>query len=194
MQGWLQMSISLFREFVHSLTDLSSRNMGESELLAASRSLLAELLRRDIWLPEDFARSDPENYKQYLLYCDPMERFSIVSFVWGAGQETPIHDHTVWGLLGVLRGAEHSQRFVLDGGELQKHGVLESLEAGDIDMVSPDVGDIHKVKNGRRHGTSVSSHVYGGNIGKIRRHAFKDNGSVTTFVSGYSLAPKVGRT
>ena len=47
---------------------------------------------------------------QYLLYCDPEERFSVVSFVWGPGQSTPTHDPSVWGLIGVLRGAGTESR------------------------------------------------------------------------------------
>jgi predicted metal-dependent enzyme (double-stranded beta helix superfamily) len=39
----------------------------------------------------------------------------VVSFVWAPGQGTPIHDHRVWGLVGVLRGAETSERFVRQG-------------------------------------------------------------------------------
>jgi predicted metal-dependent enzyme (double-stranded beta helix superfamily) len=31
--------------------------------------------------------------------------------VWGPGQTTPIHDHRVWGLIGMLRGSEYSQGF-----------------------------------------------------------------------------------
>src|SRR4051794_8765541 len=42
---------------------------------------------------------------------DPFERFSVVSFVWGPGQKTPIHDHSVWGLVGVMRGAERARAF-----------------------------------------------------------------------------------
>ena len=43
---------------------------------------LGALVARDDWLPEPFAQSDPAAYRQYLLYCDPLERFSAVSFVW----------------------------------------------------------------------------------------------------------------
>lgn len=46
--------------------------------------------------------------------CRLRERFSIVSFVWGPGQATPIHDHRVWGAIGMLRGAEENQRYQLD--------------------------------------------------------------------------------
>ena len=40
--------------------------------------------------------------------CTPIRssRFSVVSFVWGPGQKTPVHDHRTWGLVGILRGAE----------------------------------------------------------------------------------------
>jgi hypothetical protein len=46
--------------------------------------------------PTEFAEPAPDTYRQYLLHCDPLERFSVVSFVWGPGHRTPIHDHTVW--------------------------------------------------------------------------------------------------
>ena len=41
------------------------------------------------------AQPHPQYYQQHLLHCDPLERFSVVSFVWGPGQKTPVHDHTV---------------------------------------------------------------------------------------------------
>ena len=63
----------------------------------------------------------------------------------------------------------------------------EVLEAGAIDVVSPTIGDIHKVWNGRKWKTSVSLHLYGGNIGTIKRHAFGADAKIKTFQSGYSL-------
>ena len=181
------MSIRTFREFVRDMTDLADQNPDEATMLKAAHPLMSELLRTDEWLPDMFAQPHPERYSQYLLHCDPKERFSIVSFVWGPGQETPIHDHTVWGLLGVLRGSEISQRYEQDAGEMHKVGILEHLESGQIDMVSPTIGDIHQVSNGLKHRPSVSIHVYGGNIGRINRHAFKHDGTQNSFVSGYTL-------
>lgn len=180
------MSIRPFRDFVRALTELADADAKEDKMLAAARPLMLDLLRSDQWLPDDFARPDPVKYTQYLLHCDPLERFSIVSFVWGPGQETPIHDHTVWGLLGVLRGAEISQRYTEGDGLLHAQGGLEHLESGAIDMVSPTIGDIHKVRNGLKDRTSVSIHVYGGNIGRINRHAFGNDGTRKDFVSSYS--------
>ncbi|SFU22676.1 cysteine dioxygenase [Mesorhizobium sp. YR577] len=181
------MSIRLFRDFVCELTNLADQGSGEAEMLGAARPMLSDLLARDTWLPDEFARPNENFYQQYLLHCDLKQRFSIVSFVWGPGQETPIHDHTVWGLLGVLRGSEVSQRYEMNEGELHETGGLEILEAGAIDAVSPTIGDIHRVRNGRPNKPSVSIHLYGGNIGAISRHAFKGDGTVKDFTSGYSL-------
>ncbi|WP_430245327.1 cysteine dioxygenase [Neorhizobium sp. DAR64861/K0K2] len=180
------MSIKTFRDFVTNLTELADRDPDEAVMLQAAHPLMEDLLRADQWLPDMYAQPNPDRYSQYLLHCDPKERFSIVSFVWGPGQETPIHDHTVWGLLGVLRGSEISQRYEQEAGAMHKVGELEYLESGQIDMVSPTIGDIHQVRNGLKTRPSVSIHVYGGNIGRINRHAFKNDGSQNSFVSGYS--------
>ena len=80
-----------------------------AHLLEAGTAALRELIAHDDWLPDAFAQPDPERYRQFLLYADSRQRFSVVSLVWGAGQSTLVHDHTVWGLIGVLRGAEIAQ-------------------------------------------------------------------------------------
>ena len=78
-----------------------------SALLAVSLAPASAGPATDAWLPEAYAEAGPR-YRQYLLHCDPLERFCVVSFVWGPGQKTPIHNHTVWGLVGMLRGEEIS--------------------------------------------------------------------------------------
>jgi predicted metal-dependent enzyme (double-stranded beta helix superfamily) len=155
-------------------------------MIAGTRDLLVKLVSRDGWLPEEFTR-DGDNYRQYLLHCDPKQRFSVVSFVWGPGQTTPVHDHMVWGLIGVLRGAEIGQRFAPDGDGPMIAGVEETLEQGDIEVVSPTLGDIHKVSNALSDRASISIHVYGANIGAVSRHVFDPaTGAPKEFISGYS--------
>jgi predicted metal-dependent enzyme (double-stranded beta helix superfamily) len=171
------------REFSH-LTSLGSP---EAELLSEGRSLLGDLVATDDWLPEEFAEPDPVRYRQYLLHCDADERFSVVSFVWGPDQATPIHNHTVWGLIGVLRGGERAEPFRHDAnGALQPVGPPEILRAGIVDAVSPAIGDIHRVSNAFADRVSVSIHVYGGNIGAVRRSVFQPDGVAKQFISGYA--------
>ena len=181
------MSIESLREFVQEMTALVGRTVNEDECIDGTHTLLSTLIAEDNWLPEPFAEPHPEHYQQYLLHCDPLERFSVVSFVWGAGQKTPIHDHTVWGLIGILRGAESSRRFERNAdGTLAELGV-ERCEHGAIEIVSPSRGDIHEVANALDDRASISIHVYGANIGAVERHVFDpDSGARKSFISGYS--------
>jgi predicted metal-dependent enzyme (double-stranded beta helix superfamily) len=183
-------NLARLRNFVVDFTRLVDDTGGnEAALIAAGKDLLGDLIRSDDWLPETFAVADPLRYRQYLLHCDPLERFSVVSFVWDKGQSTPIHDHTVWGLAGVLRGAEESTRYEFAGaGTALRESAWQRFEAGEIDAVSPTLGDIHRVSNAYQDAVSVSIHVYGGNIGALRRATFDLEGRRREFISGYSCA------
>ena len=174
--------------FVDSFEHIVADRGVEERLLAQGKAILSELIRHDDWLPDKFARPSPERYQQYLLHCDPLKRFSVVSFVWGPGQTTPVHDHTVWGMVGVMRGAEVCEEFDRDvaTGRLQSTG-SHLLPAGAIDLVSPRIGDIHRVSNALADRVSISIHVYGADIGAVKRHVFDaDTGAMKDFVSGYS--------
>ena len=184
-------NIGRFRTFVRSFTSLIEQARDDEErVLAEGKKLLSELVGHDDWLPDEFAQPSPERYRQYLLYCDPMERFSVVSFVWGPGQTTPIHDHTVWGMVGVMRGVEQSEEFRLEPatGRLLAAGT-HRLARGGIDLVSPRIGDIHRVSNALADSPSISIHVYGANIGSVARSTYEPGtGHRKSFVSGYSSA------
>ena len=100
-------NLSRLRDYIVDMTQLVNvAGSDEERLFREGEPLLAQLVSQDDWLPEAFAVPSPEGYRQYLLWCDPLERFSVVSFVWGPGQKTSIHDHTVWGMVGMLRGRE----------------------------------------------------------------------------------------
>ena len=181
-------TVAPLRDFVVAMTQLISKEVEESVVLLEGQTLLENLVKTDAWLPDFCAQPHDKYYQQYLLHADPLERFSVVSFVWGIGQQTPIHDHGVWGLIGMLRGMESEQRYRrndegkwgVDGGEM-------TLRPGDVRCITPSTGDVHRVRNGDPDGVSISIHVYGGNIGGIRRHVFDpDTGAPKDFVSGYS--------
>lgn len=176
------------RHFVGELADLLHGQPAEAEILRRGSLLLQDLIRHDDWLPEEFTRPDPARYQQYLLHADARQQFSVVSFVWGPGQSTPVHDHRVWGLIGMLRGAEVSQNYQLDAGTLQPEGEPIRLDPGSVETVSPQVGDIHRVSNAFADQTSISIHVYGGNIGAVRRAVYSETGEEKSFISGYNNA------
>ncbi len=178
-----------FNEFINKMTQLvSSAKNDEEKILSQGERFLADLVAQDNWLPEEFAKPHPDYYQQYLLYSAPDKSFSVVSFVWGPGQSTPVHDHTVWGLIGMLRGSEIEESYKLgDLGQPVKKLGTQQLNPGDVGKVSPTIGDIHKVSNAYDDRVSISIHVYGADIGEVSRHVFNENTSESkTFISGYA--------
>jgi len=179
-------NVGRLRGFVTSFAELVDTTRDERTIRESGAALLARLVKQDDWLPSAFAQASYTRYRQYLLHCDSRERFSVVSFVWGPGQSTPIHDHRIWGLVGVLRGAETVERFDRNPkGRLVARDTL-TLRPGDVDAFGPAIGDVHRVANAYRSRTSVSIHVYGANIGAVERATFDDDGTPKRFVSGYA--------
>ena len=177
------------KRFVDNVTALVDKGLPEAELHGGVRDAMKDLVRRDDWLPAEMAKPHPQYYQQYLLYADPQDRFSVVSFVWGPGQKTPVHDHTVWGVIGMLRGGERCTSFREEKGRMVQEGEEFMLEPGQVEMVSPSIGDVHRVANAYDDRVSVSVHAYGANIGKVRRHVFDlQTGAIKEFISGYSNA------
>ena len=178
--------ITPLRDFIRALTQLAEDGASEARFLTEGAALLRRLVADDAWLPEECAVPGPR-YRQYLLHCDPLERFSVVSFVWGPGQKTPVHDHTVWGLVGMLRGEEISTEMV--AGAPMRAGQVDRLRQGEVVAVGADTYDIHVVENAVPDRPSISIHVYGGNIGAIQRSVFDPaTGERKRFISGYDNA------
>src|SRR5579871_1388642 len=93
-----------FTRFIDAMTEVLEGASGdERTILEFGGRHVRDLVSADDWLPEHLAVPIPGAYGQYLLYRDPRVRFTVVSFVWDGGSHTPIHDHTVLGIIGVLR-------------------------------------------------------------------------------------------
>jgi predicted metal-dependent enzyme (double-stranded beta helix superfamily) len=185
------MNAARLRRFIADMTSLVGgawQDKDEAAVIEVGRKLLGELVSHDDWLPESVARCPPHGYAQNLLWCDPFERFSMVSFVWAPSACTPVHDHRMWGLVGMLRGSEISQAFTRDPatGALAT-GKATTLMPGDVEALIPALGDIHRVTNALADCGSISIHLYGGNIGAVQRHIFDPGtGEPRPFVSGYT--------
>jgi len=177
--------------FVRQLGQITSAGTAEPQVLDGVAEAMRELVAHDDWLDDACAQPHPQYYQQYLLHADPEGRFSVVSFVWGPGQQTPVHDHGTWGVIGMLRGAETGQMYRREPGRLIAEGAPERLEPGDIARVSPTVGDIHVVRNAFDDRVSISIHAYGVDIGQQRRHVYDPaTGAAKEFVSGYANAQR----
>jgi len=176
-----------FTAFVHRLGALVAAQTDDVQLRVDASALLRDLVAVDDWLAPEHALPDSTRYRQNLLHLDAEKRFSVVAFVWGPGQQTAIHDHTVWGLIGMLRGAETSQGYRFTGpSKMVKAGQPTLLQPGQVEAVGPRIGDIHHVRNAYDDRVSVSIHVYGGDIGAVERNIYSEDGTPQAYISGYS--------
>lgn len=111
---------------------------------------------------------DPTHYRQHVLHVEPDGSFSVVALVWLPGQETPIHDHVSWCVVGVHDGQEFETRYRV---EQQENGPALVREGNAVNPTGSTAalnppGDIHKVAN-PGPGLAISLHVYGADIGVL---------------------------
>jgi 3-mercaptopropionate dioxygenase len=132
--------------------------------------LVADQLRLHLPGPEiltaDQRTGSPDGYVCHTLHTEVDGSFSVCALVWRPGQQTPIHDHVTWCVVGVLQGAEHEELFALCSGGTALEQVGSRInEIGDVSGFAPP-GDIHQVRN---HGADVaiSLHVYGADIERL---------------------------
>src|SRR5687768_9786789 len=134
---------------------------------------LEDLLGRGaLTLPARFKTPRTDGYARRLLYQDPGNRFTAVVMTWGPGQGTPVHDHGgLWCVEGVMEGEMVVTQYDVtpDGDTFRVRPVGEPLIAGvgSAGRLIPPT-DYHVLANGQRHGTSVTLHVYGGNLDGCR--------------------------
>lgn len=111
-----------------------------------------------------------------------MSRFSVISFVWGPGQRTPIHDHRTWGLVGILRGGEISTTYqCLPGGGLEV-GETERLDPGRVVAVSPSIVAVHLCAP-----TPMTTACRSVNAGIPNKVAALRNGTIGWTLAGFLL-------
>jgi predicted metal-dependent enzyme (double-stranded beta helix superfamily) len=167
--------LAAFKHFELAVRELLSQTDNEKDIVDGVRPLLKELLTVEGLVPEKYRKPSQDKYGQYLLYKPEDEVFSIVAFVWGPGQVAPVHDHLVWGVVGILEGAIEEIRYRrLDDGLDPNRAIIEEVDSvtavkGDITFVYPPEADIHSVSNPFNQ-LAITIHIYGTDIGKQERH------------------------
>lgn len=85
---------------------------------------------------------------------------TIANMCAAPGSTSPIHNHCMWGVIGVYAGQEDNFLYSREGGELEKTG-HRSLSRTDV-MVMPD-NLIHAIHNPLSE-FNAALHVYGGDL------------------------------
>jgi len=138
------------------------------EVSLATKRLCAD----DRWLGEAKRTGSPDCYTRHLLHRDPENRFVVLALVWMPGQSTPIHDHSCWGVMGILENSLEEVCYDrLDDGSRPDFAELEQSRGTDVGRGSvayllPPFEEIHRIGNTSNKPT-ISLHVYGRDLDEV---------------------------
>lgn len=155
--------------FISGVDTLVARTDDPWEIAGETEGHLRELIRHPEFLEQRHRQPAPDQYRQHIVHVHPEGKYSVVSLVWQPGQETSIHDHRCWCIVGVLQGRETETRYELheEGDSCVLAKVNESeYEAGEVCALVPPDENIHQVANSGGHDDklTISMHIYGADI------------------------------
>ena len=160
-----------FERFVDDVHDFRLAYPDQRRLATAVAHRLRQLLSDPRWLPPEYCEPFADRYRQHVLYVAPDGGYSVVSLVWLPGQETPIHNHVAWCVVGVYEGAERETRYHLYEDQADRQvflvkGPTYTAVPGQTAALIPPAENIHRVTNCTTDRT-ISIHVYGADIGRL---------------------------
>jgi predicted metal-dependent enzyme (double-stranded beta helix superfamily) len=177
-------ALAAFIEDIHAVVD---DRCAVTDIVHTVAARVTALLRT--WRMPDsryLARQPGRRYGSYLLYRAPDGSFVVVIDTFDQGQTTQIHNHRTWGVVGLLEGAERNEIFRPDSGLVRPpERVAERItRPGDIfTLMEPEM---HRLSTDQG-AFSQSFHVYGADVGTIRRLAWEEMSCrYTEFRQGWS--------
>lgn len=160
-------------EFVGDVERLLDRRPSVPVTIKEVSSLVRRLIAADGgWLDPAHRRPIADSYARYLLHRDRQNRFVVLSLVWQPGQSTPVHDHSSWGVMGIMEGALEEVGYErLDDGARPGHAELRERKGqmvgqGSVSYVLPPYEEIHRIGNPTA-GHALSLHVYGRDLDEV---------------------------
>jgi len=156
-------------ELITSIRGAVNAGGGDGVVAERVATFLQPCLERETFLTPAQREPDPIHYRQHVLHVEADGSFSIVALVWLPGQETPIHDHVSWCVVGVHKGQEYETLYEIKTDGSGASWLVETGQSvnppGSVAALTPP-GDIHKVVNNGDE-LAISLHVYGADIGKL---------------------------
>lgn len=133
------------------------------------KDTLTELTRCSaLRLPDRLAAPVLRSYARRLVHRDEKRGYTVVAMIWGPGQHTELHDHAgIWCVECVMEGALDVTQYDLVEQDHQRCRFVEQRKVragvGDAGCLIPPF-EYHVLSNPLHDRTSVTLHVYGGEM------------------------------
>lgn len=160
------------QDYVRDLERVLDRRPAMPVIVREAATAMKRLLGSDRWLDERCRQTCPDTYARHLLHRDRHNRFVVLALTWLPGQATPVHDHSCWGLMGLLENSleeVHYER--LDDGSRADRAELRqgrsgACAQGDVAWLLPPYEEIHRIGCvGSK--PAISIHVYGRDLDAV---------------------------
>jgi 3-mercaptopropionate dioxygenase len=162
----------------------------EYEITARVAERLSALLAGGFRLPPEVTRASAARHMTYPLHIAPDDSWSMASVVGDVGQRTDVHSRDTWCVGGIFAGVEHEIRYLKPTSSAPGVPLTPAGEAqwtpGRVTVCCTTDDDVYAVVAVRNEPT-IGTHVYGGNLGTIRRRSYNPA------TAGSSLAGTVRR-
>src|SRR5690606_20327515 len=158
--------------FVRDVEAILDRHPSVPATIKEVSVLVGRLVRDTSWLPPEYRTPITDRYARYRLHRDRTNRFVVLSLVWLPGQSTPIHDHSAWGVMGIVENELEEVAYDrLDDGSREGYAELREARgrmvgAGTVSYVLPPYEEIHRIGNPTSR-PSLSLHVYGRDLDEV---------------------------
>jgi len=163
---------SALADYVHTVEAVLDRRPAMPIIIREVSAAMKQLVADDRWLDERHRVASADHYTRHLLHRDPRNRFIVLSLVWLPGQMTPIHDHSCWGVMGLLQNSLEEVCYDrLDDGSRADFAELQQSRGTDVGRGSvayllPPYEEIHRIGNTSGQPT-VSIHIYGRDLDEV---------------------------
>jgi predicted metal-dependent enzyme (double-stranded beta helix superfamily) len=162
----------LLQDYVRDIGQVLTRRPALPVIVREVGQFTRQLCADDRWLEERHRVPGANHYSRHLLHRDPQNRFMVLSLVWMPGQATPVHDHSCWGVMGVLDNSLEEVAFErLDDGTRPAFADVQEARsadvgAGSVSFLLPPYQEIHRIGNVSGKPT-ISVHVYGRDLDEV---------------------------
>jgi len=160
------------QDYVRDVGGILDRHPAMPVIIREVSALTKRLCADDRWLDERHRVSDQDHYTRHLLHKDPNNRSIVLSLVWLPGQATPVHDHSCWGVMGLIENSREEVCYSrLDDGARADFAELQQSRGSDVGKGSvayllPPYEEIHRIGNVSDKST-VSVHIYGRDLDEV---------------------------
>lgn len=183
-----------FDDFITDCEMVTALEKDTGEIIHKISRKMRLVLNTTEFLTEVERSSDPKHYARHMVHLDRHRRFVVMSAVWLPGQDTPIHDHGTWGVMGIVDNELKVTNYLrMDDRSREGHAELREASGllqtpGSVSYVLPPNEEIHMVENVSKRVT-LSLHVYGRDIIECNMYDFEKQRVMPYSVEYESVGP-----